>query len=238
MRGATAPDLGNRRGCACAFGAVLSRRAETAFRPPPHGCARPPASPGGLGRLLRSMGKLGKVVASDEWAVLVLVASRQSRGLPKIFQAAGGGFPIWCVVAEPQGRDADAGGLHPCGGGKAPGPRQRGGAAASLPWRGSAPSPRNPVNPENPVKKPGLSRPYPKKLVDNLPGIWHMSASTISSASPATTVHIGKPPTNRKDTTMKTTSPATAFALVLALPAAALDLYVATAWTQPYRRTT
>ncbi len=58
--GATAPGLGNRRGNArCASCAVLSRRPETSFRPPPHGRARPSASPGGLGRLLRSMGKLG-----------------------------------------------------------------------------------------------------------------------------------------------------------------------------------
>ena len=40
----------------------MSRRAETAFRPPPHASARPSASPpAGLGRLLRSVGKLGKL---------------------------------------------------------------------------------------------------------------------------------------------------------------------------------
>ena len=51
----------------CASCEVLSRRAETTFRPPPHDLARPLASPAGLGRLLRSMGKLGKrrfVIAS------------------------------------------------------------------------------------------------------------------------------------------------------------------------------
>ena len=45
----------------CASCAVLSRRTETAFRPPPHDLARPSASPDGLGRLLRSLGKLGKL---------------------------------------------------------------------------------------------------------------------------------------------------------------------------------
>jgi hypothetical protein len=35
--------------------------AETASRPPPHARARPSASPAGLGRLLRSVGKLGKL---------------------------------------------------------------------------------------------------------------------------------------------------------------------------------
>ena len=46
MWGATAPILGNRRGDALrASCAAMHRRAETAFRPPPHDCARPPAFP-------------------------------------------------------------------------------------------------------------------------------------------------------------------------------------------------
>ncbi|MBP5545390.1 MAG: hypothetical protein ILM98_15065 [Kiritimatiellae bacterium] len=56
-------------------------------------------------------------------------------GLPRIFQSAGGGFPIWCAEAKPHGMDADAWRLRQCGRIEAVGPRS--GAGHQFPCFGA-----------------------------------------------------------------------------------------------------
>ena len=74
------PILGNRRGDALrASCAAMHRRAETAFRPPPHDCARPPAFPP------------DRESCSAAWENK---ESYPPLGLPKISLTAEGGFPI------------------------------------------------------------------------------------------------------------------------------------------------
>ena len=78
VRGRYRAEYGKPAGDArCASCAGMSRRAETAFRPPPHARARPLASPAGLGRLLRSMGKLGRLSAQGEGATAPNIGNRR-----------------------------------------------------------------------------------------------------------------------------------------------------------------
>ena len=67
--GGTAPILGNRRGDArCASCAGMVRRAETAFRPPPHASTRPSASPRRIGKAAPQRRKTGKATREGEGA--------------------------------------------------------------------------------------------------------------------------------------------------------------------------
>ena len=93
--GATAPDFGNRRGdaqCASCAACLDGLKLRFARRRMPAQGLRPPA---GLGRLLRSTGKLGKGSPTENCLREVFPLMLQtSLGLSKAFQAAEGGFPI------------------------------------------------------------------------------------------------------------------------------------------------